>query len=76
MNTQGLIEHRPAARATGRALAGVFHDYVRAVFAEHSLRRGAVQIMRERWLNGFAPRLGSSASQRWKAKAKAFGDDY
>ena len=65
MDTHGWTQHRPAARATGRTLSGVFHDYVRAVFAEHSLRRRAVQIMRARWLNGFAPRLHSSVRQRW-----------
>jgi hypothetical protein len=36
------------------ATNGVFHDYVRGVFADRSPRRRAVREERSRWLNGFA----------------------
>jgi hypothetical protein len=45
-----------AARIPRRTFSGVFHDYVRGVFAEHSVRKRALREGRTRWLNGFAQR--------------------
>ena len=39
-----------------RTLGSVFHDYVRGVFADQSVRRRAVFEKRSEWLHGFAHR--------------------
>ena len=55
------MAQRPIANLPRRTLYGAFHDYVRGVFAEHSVRQRAVRTSRTRWLLGFA--------QRWENKA-------
>jgi hypothetical protein len=51
---------RRVAQVAHRACHGVFHHYVRGVFAEHSIRRRALREGRTRWLNGFANRPSAS----------------
>jgi hypothetical protein len=51
-----------------RSIGSAFHDYVRGVFADRSVRRRTVRTKRARWLHGFAPRPTSSAEQRWEGE--------
>ncbi|HEU4922015.1 MAG TPA: hypothetical protein VFT23_02955 [Burkholderiales bacterium] len=62
------MEQRPITSAPGRAFSGVFHDYVRGVFAEHSARRRSLRARRARWLRGLAQRPESGAEQRWEGE--------
>ena len=60
------MEQRRLAHVSRRAFNGVFHDYVRGVFAESSPRRRKVSARRTRWLGGFAQHHTTSAEQRWE----------
>ena len=50
------VEPRRIARVPHRAVSGVFHDYVRAVFAEHSVHSRGLRARRARWLQRLAER--------------------
>jgi hypothetical protein len=63
-------EQRPIASGLGRAFSGAFHDYVRAMFAEHSSRRRLLRARRARWLSGLVQRPASGAGQRWEGEGQ------
>ena len=60
------MESRSIAHLSRRAFNGVFHDYVRSVFADRSDRRRKVSARRTRWLGSFAQHHAASAEQRWE----------
>ena len=60
------MEQRRIAHVSHRAVNGVFHDFVRSVFAERSDRRRRLSVRRTRWLGRFAQHQATSAEQRWK----------
>jgi hypothetical protein len=49
-------------RNLARSFKGAFHDFVRGVFAENSVRARLLRATRARWLHGFA-RAGSAADR-------------
>ena len=52
-----------------RHLAGAFHDYVRGVFAGHSVRASLLRANRARWLRRLAAqRRVTGAEQRWEGE--------
>jgi len=48
------MEPRRIAQVPRRAFNGVFHDYVRAVFAERSVHSRGLRTRRTRWLQRLA----------------------
>jgi len=60
------MEQRRIAHVSHRAFNGVFHDYVRSVFAESSDRRRKISARRTRWLGRFAQHHATSAEPRWE----------
>jgi hypothetical protein len=48
-----------------RSFKGVFHDYVRSVFAQHSTRARLLSVSRARWLQSL---VRSRAEQRWEGE--------
>jgi hypothetical protein len=52
-----------------RHLAGAFHDYVRDVFADHSVRASLLRANRARWQRLLvARRRVARAEQRWEGE--------
>jgi len=50
-----------------RPIAGAFHEYVRGVFAENSVRASLLRASRARWLRRLAEqRRVSTTEQRWE----------
>ena len=45
---------RRSLAALKRPITGAFHEYVRAVFAEHSVRARFLRTNRARWLQSLA----------------------
>ena len=54
------MEQRRLAHVSHRAFNGVFHDYVRSVFAESSDRRRKISARRTRWLGRFAQHFATA----------------
>jgi len=44
------MKQRPITSVPRRNLNGAFHDYVRGVFAEHSVHSRGLRVRRARWL--------------------------
>lgn len=58
----------PIANAPRRECSGAFHDYVRAVFADHSAHSRLLRAARKRWLHRLGQRPTSGAEQLWEGE--------
>jgi hypothetical protein len=54
-----------------RSANGVFHAYVRSVFADRSVRSRTLRGRRARWLRSLAKPAATAAEQRWEDEGGA-----